>query len=374
MNLLPPSSSKRIFGLDFLRAFAILWVVYDHSTSYINHKYQFWFYLPINFFDGVTVFFVLSGYLIGNIFLTQFYGNDFSFKKIVRFWIRRWLRTLPAFYFVYGVFFLYILISDKALEQFSFKIFFFVQNFLSPPPNWFLEAWSLSVEEWFYVLFPVTIFVVSFIFKRKKNILLMVISIFLLLPLTLRLYYFYTDNFQKFPLIEYRNVVLFRLDSVMFGVLAAAVQKRFYSFLKSRKNILLLIGCIIFVFRFVIVTFAIRMNLYFSVLLFTIEPFAIFLCIPFFADWQIDFRKYFFSKTITIISVVSYSAYLLNKTTIQNVIIIEFLQRTHLDKVSWVYLTIPVYFAYWIIVMILSVSLHLLIEKPVMQWRDRKFI
>ncbi len=374
MNLLPPSSSKRIFGLDFLRAVAILWVVYDHSTSYINHKYQFWFYLPINFFDGVTVFFVLSGYLIGNIFLTQFYGNDFSFKKIVRFWIRRWLRTLPAFYFVYGVFFLYILISDKALEQFSFKIFFFVQNFLSPPPNWFLEAWSLSVEEWFYVLFPVTIFVVSFIFKRKKNILLMVISIFLLLPLTLRLYYFYTDNFQKFPLIEYRNVVLFRLDSVMFGVLAAAVQKRFYSFLKSRKNILLLIGCIIFVFRFVIVTFAIRMNLYFSVLLFTIEPFAIFLCIPFFADWQIDFRKYFFSKTITIISVVSYSAYLLNKTTIQNVIIIEFLQRTHLDKVSWVYLTIPVYFAYWIIVMILSVSLHLLIEKPVMQWRDRKFI
>ena len=135
-----------------------------------------------------------------------------------------------------------------------------------------------------------------------------------------------------------------------------------------------MIGCIIFVFRFVIVTFAIRMNLYFSVLLFTIEPFAIFLCIPFFADWQIDFRKYFFSKTITIISVVSYSAYLLNKTTIQNVIIIEFLQRTHLDKVSWVYLTIPVYFAYWIIVMILSVSLHLLIEKPVMQWRDRKFI
>ena len=374
MNLLPPSSSKRIFGLDFLRAVAILWVVYDHSTSYINHKYQFWFYLPINFFDGVTVFFVLSGYLIGNIFLTQFYGNDFSFKKIVRFWIRRWLRTLPAFYFVYGVFFLYILISDKALEQFSFKIFFFVQNFLSPPPNWFLEAWSLSVEEWFYVLFPVTIFVVSFIFKRKKNILLMVLSIFLLLPLTLRLYYFYTDNFQKFPLIEYRNVVLFRLDSVMFGVLAAAVQKRFYSFLKSRKNILLLIGCIIFVFRFVIVTFAIRMNLYFSVLLFTIEPFAIFLCIPFFADWQIDFRKYFFSKTITIISVVSYSAYLLNKTTIQNVIIIEFLQRTHLDKVSWVYLTIPVYFAYWIIVVMLSVSLHLLIEKPVMQWRDRKFI
>ena len=373
MNLLPPISNKRIFGLDFLRAVAILWVVYDHSTSYINHKYQFWFYLPLNFFDGVTVFFVLSGYLIGKLFLTQYYADDFSFKKIIIFCTRRWLRTLPTFYVVYVLFFLYLLVSGKNLNQFSYKVIFFVQNFLSSPPNWFSEAWSLSVEEWFYILFPMLTFAASFFLKRKKIALLITLLLFIMLPLLLRWYFFISDNFQTFRFLDFRNAVFFRLDSIMFGVLAAMIQHQFNSFFINKKNILLVVGVALFIFHFVAVTFAIKMNLYFAVLLFTIEPFAIFLCIPFFANWKLDFTKYFFSKLITLISLISYSAYLLNKTIIQDIIITKFLEKTELDKVSWVYLTIPVYFAYWVIVAMLSVGLYLLIEQPTLQWRDKNF-
>ncbi len=59
-----PSSPNRIFGLDLLRAFAILTVLVTHSDTWVSKKFTF-FYEYIARFDGVSVFFVLSGFLIG---------------------------------------------------------------------------------------------------------------------------------------------------------------------------------------------------------------------------------------------------------------------------------------------------------------------
>ncbi len=373
MNLLPTPNSSRIFGLDFLRAIAILWVVYDHSTTYINHKYQFWFYLPVNFFDGVTLFFVLSGFLIGNIFITQFSAQNFSLQTLLKFWIRRLLRTLPTFYVVYFLLLFYVLMAEKDLHQFSFKTFFFVQNFFSTPPEYFKEGWSLSVEEWFYVLFPMLTFSFLFGFKNKKNALLVSIFTFILIPFLLRNYFFFFDETKKFRALDYRNIVLFRLDSIMIGVLASLLQKGFHDFCKKKKFFFLFIGCFVLLFNFSVSTFKVHLPYFFSVLLFSIEPFAIFLCLPFFSEWKISFQKNIFTKAITIVSIISYSVYLLNKTIVQDVVIIELLRKFHLENVSWVYLTIPVYFAYWLITIGLAILLYQCIERPVMQWRNKNF-
>ena len=67
--------SNRIYGLDVLRAIAILSVVFSHSEFILPLKIKFATYYAL---DGVTIFFVLSGFLIGRI-LIQTFQKDISF-------------------------------------------------------------------------------------------------------------------------------------------------------------------------------------------------------------------------------------------------------------------------------------------------------
>lgn len=55
--------SNRIFGLDILRAFAILFVIYKHAANYVPSSVKSIY--TIFSLDGVSIFFVLSGFLIG---------------------------------------------------------------------------------------------------------------------------------------------------------------------------------------------------------------------------------------------------------------------------------------------------------------------
>ena len=91
--------TNRVYGLDILRAMAILFVVFAHG-SYLLRKV-----LPIdlvNIFvlDGVAIFFVLSGFLIGGILIRQFDQRRMDGRGLSQFWIRRWFRTLPNYYLV----------------------------------------------------------------------------------------------------------------------------------------------------------------------------------------------------------------------------------------------------------------------------------
>jgi len=61
------STHKRIFGLDLLRAVATFITVYAHAVLLVPPAYQSWHNLPVSAIDGVNIFFVLSGYLIGGI-------------------------------------------------------------------------------------------------------------------------------------------------------------------------------------------------------------------------------------------------------------------------------------------------------------------
>ena len=105
-------NSSRIYGLDILRAFAILFVVLDHSKhtlqnsnseiiSGISQSYSW--YIRYLVFDGVSIFFVLSGFLIGSILIKTFDRGDLSFKSLVNFWIKRWMRTLPNYLFIHSL-------------------------------------------------------------------------------------------------------------------------------------------------------------------------------------------------------------------------------------------------------------------------------
>ena len=88
--------SKRIFGLDIVRAAAIFFVLHIHAGNFVP-KQVAPFYNKF-FYDGVGVFFVLSGFLIGGILIKQVEKYKFNFKSLLYFWVKRWSRTLPNYF------------------------------------------------------------------------------------------------------------------------------------------------------------------------------------------------------------------------------------------------------------------------------------
>lgn len=85
---------QRSFVLDCFSALAIMLVFTGHTILSFGSPAAL---APLQFGGtGVDLFFVLSGWLIGNQILIE--QNRFGNIDIPRFWIRRWMRTLPAYY------------------------------------------------------------------------------------------------------------------------------------------------------------------------------------------------------------------------------------------------------------------------------------
>jgi peptidoglycan/LPS O-acetylase OafA/YrhL len=145
---------NRIFGLDVLRFLAIFMVLLGHSLAFVPEPIKKSVH-PV-MLDGVAIFFVLSGFLIGGILIRILNKeNAITFPNLVDFWKIRWMRTRPAYLVVLIFLLCYtaIVYPDKIPPQW-FKFFFFAQNLFVQRPGFFAEAWSLSIEEWFYLSVP----------------------------------------------------------------------------------------------------------------------------------------------------------------------------------------------------------------------------
>lgn len=162
---------KRIPSLDGFRAISIILVLIAHSRLSSG--------FPTRFIDlakhgdvGVTIFFVISGFLITYLlFIEQRIANTIDIKA---FYIRRAFRILPVFV-VYTLF----VVGVKNFEPITvtnnnlLHAFTFTTNF-EKDKSWFIgHFWSLSVEEQFYIFWPL---LVCFFKKRLKTILYFLIS------------------------------------------------------------------------------------------------------------------------------------------------------------------------------------------------------
>ena len=180
-------------SLDGLRGIAVILVVLFHVyPQYFSFGYV-----------GVDIFFVLSGYLISKIIYKKLQTNNFSFKEFYRNRIRR---IFPA---VIIVLLSTILVAYLFLFPIEFEILgkhikssaFFYQNFrlIGEVGYWdeasqlkpLLHFWSLSIEEQFYLVWPLLIFI---LYKFKLDIfksLFIVFLLFLLIPQLLNIDTFY---------------------------------------------------------------------------------------------------------------------------------------------------------------------------------------
>jgi peptidoglycan/LPS O-acetylase OafA/YrhL len=150
--------TARMHGLDTLRAAAIVLVVLFHYQVFVSHEPTFGFLGDIGWV-GVDLFFALSGYLIGNQILSTL-ANRREFS-LTTFYIRRFLRTLPNYYVVLALYFLIPWFRGKSELPPLWKFLSFTQNYDLRAGTAFSHAWSLCVEEQFYLLLPAVALVVA---------------------------------------------------------------------------------------------------------------------------------------------------------------------------------------------------------------------
>lgn len=160
------STFLRIPPLDGVRGLAIL-VVLVHNAAWVAESgTHFFFKLVVAVAStgwiGVQLFFVLSGFLITGILLDS-KGKQHYFKS---FYIRRALRILPLYYFVVGLMvFLAVKLSwspgwSTAVLAHQWSYWFYLSNWVQPFGLGIIglsHLWSLAVEEQFYLLWPLVI-------------------------------------------------------------------------------------------------------------------------------------------------------------------------------------------------------------------------
>ena len=173
----------RIFGLDVIRTIAILLVLMSHSTLLLFPEKNNISITAIRFFGtiGVDLFFVLSGYLIGGLLLKQLRKGKIAFKDFIYFWVRRWFRTLPNYFLILILnIMLYYVLYNIVINDVGYFIVF-IQNFAKPHPDFFTEAWSLSIEEYAYIIGPLILFILLFLRKKSSKDTLYLVMVFVII-------------------------------------------------------------------------------------------------------------------------------------------------------------------------------------------------
>jgi len=132
-----------------LRAAAIIMVVIYHVVQMSPHPLPALTLVTRFGQYGVDLFFVLSGWLIGGLYWDE--HNRFGSVELRRFWLRRWLRTIPPYLAVLPVAWLAAWLARH--EVFNLGYFVFLQNYYTEIP-FYVVSWSLCIEEHFYLLMP----------------------------------------------------------------------------------------------------------------------------------------------------------------------------------------------------------------------------
>jgi len=210
-------SVTRIASLDFLRGIAALSVALPH----------FFVYSAANsgLFEAISgmaveIFFVLSGFVLAP--QIMYCVRQRSFAVLLRFLARRWMRTVPPY--LVSLITVSVLFGEILSPDF-WRYSFYVQNLWhqSNVNDYFPIAWSLSVEEWFYVCFPLFLLIIARMVSGTSAVLQIVLSLAVVAAIAgLRALCGDIDNWGP----EVRRVVVFRFDSIVYGFLLFALVKK----------------------------------------------------------------------------------------------------------------------------------------------------
>jgi peptidoglycan/LPS O-acetylase OafA/YrhL len=210
---------QRIPSLDGLRAISVSLVVVSHLLWHpdfigIRPVYAKWF-APLGYL-GVRVFFVISGFLITDLLLREL--NSTKHINLGKFYLRRTLRIFPPYYFfVLIIIVLQVagwikLAPDDVLHALTYTVNYHAE------PSWYLgHAWSLSVEEQFYLLWPAVL-----LFVGRRRGLWIAFAVIALCPLIRLSIWYLFPSLVRYE-ISYRFETV--ADSIAVGCILAGLQE-----------------------------------------------------------------------------------------------------------------------------------------------------
>jgi peptidoglycan/LPS O-acetylase OafA/YrhL len=140
--------ANRDANLDLLRAAAIATVVAYHLVLRSPTPLPRLMKVATYGQYGVDLFFALSGWLIGSLYWKE--HARFGDVDLLRFWSRRWLRTIPPYLLALALAWLAVWIHRR--EAFDWGYLVFIQNYRNL--SYFIVSWSLCIEEHFYFFLP----------------------------------------------------------------------------------------------------------------------------------------------------------------------------------------------------------------------------
>jgi len=233
-------------GLRFIAAFLVI-IHHIEQFKSISKIENYWGKIPfIGIIGklGVVLFFVLSGFLITYLLLTE----EHSFKKISiwKFYVRRMLRIWPLYFLIIILAFFVlpnisiftlpgfgkdVIYSNLLLKLFLYAIFFpnLVLSLLGIVP-YASHTWSIGTEEQYYLLWPIILK-----YFKKYRIILMLFIVFSYLAFLLILSTHYSD------ILPYKNVIkafwsTFNIDCMAIGGIFAILLFQKNKFLKLIHN------------------------------------------------------------------------------------------------------------------------------------------
>lgn len=213
---------KPIKSLDGLRALSIILVILGHlSFTYTDYSTILANYFSLMQATGVSIFFVISGFLINGFLIKE--KAQLGKVDLKLFYFKRLLRIFPPFYlYVFLMVFLlpfYDVVQPTQVEILS--ALSYLWNYIYSTKNWFFgHSWSLAIEEQFYMSWPFLLAFLSLSKSRKFSLV-----IFFLAPLIR------VGSYYLFPDWRPRLSIMFhtRIDTLLFGCYLAY----FYQFLSK---------------------------------------------------------------------------------------------------------------------------------------------
>lgn len=219
-------------NLNGLRFFAALAVIIHHTEQFKSFfgMENYWRFSIIKIIGnlGVTLFFVLSGFLISYIILSEKKNNgNINYKN---FFIRRALRIWPLYFLIIFLSFfcfpyidiLNFKLSSNLNEDFYLKLILFLlflPNFIFrifPTTPFASQTWSIGVEEQFYILWPLII-------SYTKNIFKLFIILIILFPIIRFILYYISIKTGSDDAWFYTSKIFsdLSISSIALGSLAA---------------------------------------------------------------------------------------------------------------------------------------------------------
>jgi len=347
----------RSFGLDAMRVCAALMVVCVHACIFFYHL---WPQLPVVFFFaglGVDLFFVLSGYLVGGLLIDAARRDR---PWVMHFWMRRWWRTLPSFY-LFLLINLLLLRWTQGVWANPLAHLIFVQNLAWEHPDFFPEAWSLSIEELFYLCAPLAFVAFGMTSAKLRKVFAFAIA---LIVAGIIFRWLWVLQFDPTWDSGVKKLAVLRVDAIAFGLAAVAAMRLWPSWCQAHRQGLAVAGAFVIVMS-AWLTYAseIDSSMPARVFVFTLNGLGCALLLPWLTALPTD-RNRWSVRSIAALARWSYALYLVHMPIMR--IGLALLPPVKNFGMAWLY-------AICFVVMSVAAAalVYRVFERRVLHWRDR---